>query len=193
MRKVYVIDGRSTDLYVLIEERNRIVYIPTRALMPVDFQNLDELVLRTGNGNIPLLEVMADAKLPSNGMNALIQYDKLIQVAEVHENGTYSRLRKPTDPRQRDAVKDSSASGEDLLRILVDFMEKSDSNMRANIEAMRDLVKSSQQQPAVSEKQETPAKPERKHWRQIRREEEEARLREEEKLESPSDLVSPSA
>ena len=76
MRRL-IINGRTKRVFVLNETDKRIVYIPIDALHRVDYERLKKIEEKNPDG---MLEEMKDTKL-DNGRNALVVYDKLIQVA----------------------------------------------------------------------------------------------------------------
>lgn len=76
MRRL-IINGRTKRVFVLNETDKRIVYIPVDALHRVDYERLKTIDEKNPDN---MLEEMKDTKL-DNGRNALVVYDKLIQVA----------------------------------------------------------------------------------------------------------------
>lgn len=88
------IDGKLQRVFVLKETEKRLVYIPVRSLMEVDYIRLIDMEKKGGD----LLKVMTETKL-DNGRNALVQYDNIIQVMNYtdKDNKLGTRLRKPEE------------------------------------------------------------------------------------------------
>lgn len=90
------IDGRMQRVFVLKETADRVVYIPVKVLHRVDYQRLIDIEAAAAGR---MLDRMSETTL-DNGINALVMYDKLIQVMEVSSN---ARLRKPDEPLEKTA------------------------------------------------------------------------------------------
>jgi len=88
------IDGRMQRVFILKETETRVVYIPVKSLHRVDYERLKDLESRADAGK--LLELMQKTTL-GNGMNALVQFDNLIQVADLSGANVGSRIRKPSE------------------------------------------------------------------------------------------------
>lgn len=95
------IDGRMQRVFVLKETDSRVVYIPVKSLHRVDYEFLTNAEKGVSRGT-DLLDILSEAKL-SNGRNALVCYDKLIQVM-VKNGKEGSRLRKPDEPQEEAPV-----------------------------------------------------------------------------------------
>ena len=89
------VNGRLQRVFVLQENEKRIVYIPVKTLHRVDYDRLKKME-ESKPANLPLLDFMSKQKL-DNGRLALVQFDALIQVANVGENGDSTRLVKPDE------------------------------------------------------------------------------------------------
>lgn len=85
------IDGKVQRVFVLTETEKRVVYIPLKDLHRVDYERLVEFDKEEGE----LMKVMARSTL-DNGMNALTQYEKLFQIADIND-GKGTRVRKPEE------------------------------------------------------------------------------------------------
>ncbi|WGH49524.1 hypothetical protein [Alishewanella phage vB_AspM_Slicko01] len=91
MLKRFKIDGRMQEVFVLRETTARIVFVPIKSMHRVDYERFKEM-LKAKPPRADLLDYMTKYRL-KNGLNALIQYDNLIQVANIHNNvGT--RIKK---------------------------------------------------------------------------------------------------
>lgn len=92
--KVLKIDGRAAKVFVLKETEDSLVYIPVKSLALVDYERL----LKMEDSGGELLKTMAKETL-SNGRNALVQYDNIIQVARYTdvEQTRGIRVRRPTE------------------------------------------------------------------------------------------------
>lgn len=89
--KDFNIDGTKQRVFVLTENASRVVYIPLKDLHRVDYTRLVDLEARDGE----LLKVMASTTL-DNGMNALTQYESLLQIADI-TGDTAHRVKKPNE------------------------------------------------------------------------------------------------
>ena len=98
--KDFRINGRLTRVFVLKETKDRLVYISLKNIIRVDYDVLVGIEAAAARSKIDMLDYMTDYKLP-NGMNALVVYDKVIQVMN-KEDG--SRLRKPDEVNLREKV-----------------------------------------------------------------------------------------
>jgi len=76
MRRL-IINGQTKRVFVLSETEKRIVYIPVASLHRVDYERLKAIEEKNPES---MLEEMKETTL-DNGRNALVVYDKLIQVA----------------------------------------------------------------------------------------------------------------
>ena len=85
------IDGKIQRVYVLKQTGDRLVYIPLKDLHRVDYERLNELSEKEGE----LLKVLSRTTL-DNGMNALTQYEHLLQIVDIVD-GKGTRVRKPTE------------------------------------------------------------------------------------------------
>lgn len=90
------IDNKPQRVFILKENEERAIYIPLNMLMRVHYQQLLEISERAKDS---MLEEMRTTTMP-NGINALVQFDSLIQVFEKSkgnpDEGT--RTRKPNEP-----------------------------------------------------------------------------------------------
>lgn len=88
------INSRLQRVFVLKESEDRLVYIPVKSLHRVDYERLKKM-----SGEKPprmdLLDFMAKKKL-DNGINALVQFDGLIQVSKQFGHSNL-RLKKPDE------------------------------------------------------------------------------------------------
>jgi DNA-binding protein H-NS len=91
MLKRFKIDGRMQEVFVLRQTENRIVYVPVKSMHRVDYERFKEMSAQKPP-RVDLLDYMAKYKL-KNGVNALVQYDKIIHVANVH-NEIGTRVKK---------------------------------------------------------------------------------------------------
>jgi len=91
MLKRFKIDGRMQEVFTLRETDERIVYVPVKSMHRVDYDRFKEMIGKKPP-RVDLLDYMSKYKL-SNGLNALVQYDSLIQVANVHNNSA-TRVKK---------------------------------------------------------------------------------------------------
>lgn len=98
--KDFRINGRLTRVFVLKETKDRLVYISLKNIIRVDYDVLVGIEAAAARAKVDMLDYMTDYKLP-NGMNALVVYDKVIQVMN-KEDG--SRLRKPDEVNLREKV-----------------------------------------------------------------------------------------
>lgn len=89
--KDFTIDGTKQRVFVLTENADRVVYIPLKDLHRVDYTRLMKLDEADGE----LLKVMSTTTL-ENGMNALTQYESLLQVADI-SGDTAHRIKKPSE------------------------------------------------------------------------------------------------
>ena len=96
--KDFRINGRLTRVFVLKEAKDRLVYISLKNIIRVDYDVLVGIEAAAARSKVDMLDYMTDYKLP-NGMNALVVYDKVIQVMN-KEDG--SRLRKPDEVNLRE-------------------------------------------------------------------------------------------
>lgn len=97
------IDGKFQRVFVLKEEKDRIVYIPIKALHRVDYDRLVEIENKAKNKN-DLLDNLKETTL-SNGRNALVQFDSIIQVANVDpQKPVGSRLKKPNEAAEQEEI-----------------------------------------------------------------------------------------
>lgn len=84
MLQRFKIDNRMHEVFVLKKTDTRIVYVPVKSLHRIDYERFKEMSMKKPpNGD--LLDYMSKTKL-NNGVNALVQYDNLIHVANVHNN-----------------------------------------------------------------------------------------------------------
>jgi hypothetical protein len=89
------VNGRLQRVFVLKQTEDRVVYIPVKTLHRVDYDRLNKMEASKPN-NLPLLDFMSKQKL-DNGRLALVQFDKLIQVATLKDDGDAVRLTKPDE------------------------------------------------------------------------------------------------
>ena len=87
--KDFRIDGVLQRVFVLAESDVRVVYIPVKALHRVDYNRLLEMEARNKN----LLQELNRTVL-DNGANALVLYEKIIQV---FDKASGKRLKKPEE------------------------------------------------------------------------------------------------
>jgi len=107
------IDGKFQRVFVLKEEDNRIVYIPVKALHRVDYDRLVDIENKAKDKN-DLLDNLKETTL-SNGRNALVQFDSIIQVANVDpEKPVGSRLKKPNEAVNNEEIKQAT-TGKDVV------------------------------------------------------------------------------
>jgi hypothetical protein len=90
--KTIRIDNKLQRVFVLRENKNRMIYIPVKSLHRVDYERMKEIEAKKTSDD--LLTVMGDVKL-SNGINALVQFDNLICVAVIDENSEGHKILKP--------------------------------------------------------------------------------------------------
>lgn len=100
--KTLRIDGRLQKVFVLRETDDRVVYIPVKACFLVDYKKLLELEKRGGD----ILKHLSNETL-SNGRNALVTYDHLIEVMRKGAEEDGSRLKKPDE-----AITEAQLKGE---------------------------------------------------------------------------------
>lgn len=72
------INGKLNRVFVLKETDSRIVHIPVKSLHRVDYDRLRDIESKTPS-KADMLDTMRKTEL-DNGRNALVQYDKHIQV-----------------------------------------------------------------------------------------------------------------
>lgn len=84
MLKRFKIDGRMQEVFVLRETDSRVVYVPVKSMHRTDYERFKKMTSEKPP-RVDMLDYMSKTKL-SNGMNALVQYDRLIQVANIHNN-----------------------------------------------------------------------------------------------------------
>lgn len=89
------VNGRLQRVFVLKQTDERVVYIPVKTLHRVDYDRLKKME-ESKPANLPLLDFMSKQKL-DNGRLALVQFDKLIQVATLDASGDAVRLTKPDE------------------------------------------------------------------------------------------------
>lgn len=91
MLKRFKIDGRMQEVFVLRQSDTRIVYVPVKSMHRVDYERFKEMSTAKPP-RADLLEYMSKTKL-KNGVNALVQYDNLIHVANINKDGG-TRIKK---------------------------------------------------------------------------------------------------
>lgn len=106
------IDGKIQRVYVLKQTGDRLVYIPLKDLHRVDYERLNELSEKEGE----LLKVLSRTTL-DNGMNALTQYEHLLQIVDIVD-GKGTRVRKPTEINPNKAAQIQQDPNAMLLAIL---------------------------------------------------------------------------
>lgn len=102
--KDFRINGRLTRVFVLKETKDRLVYISLKNIIRVDYDWLTDIEAAAARAKTDMLDFMTDYKLP-NGMNALVVYDKVIQVLNKDDG---SRLRKPDEVSLKDKASPES-------------------------------------------------------------------------------------
>lgn len=90
--KDFNIDGKVQRVFVLTETTDRVVYIPLKDLHRVDYERLEGFDKEEGE----LMKVLSRSTL-DNGMNALTQFESLIQIMDLTPNGDGVRVRKPSE------------------------------------------------------------------------------------------------
>lgn len=91
MLKRFKIDNRMQEVFVLRQSDTRIVYVPVKSMHRVDYERFKEMSEQKPP-RVDLLDYMSKTKL-KNGVNALVQYDNIIHVANINkEVGT--RIKK---------------------------------------------------------------------------------------------------
>lgn len=98
------IDGRLARVFILKEDANSLVYIPVKALFRVDYDRLTEIEERGGE----MLKEMQRTTL-DNGINALKQYDKIIQVLKYSSSDKKVGTRYPK-PEEEDLQADTQVA-----------------------------------------------------------------------------------
>ena len=92
------ISGRMARVFILKETPDRLVYIPLKTLHRIDYDRLLEIESLSTKNHVSMLDLMATYKL-DNGRNALLQYDKIIQVLqktlEIGKTVVGDRVQKP--------------------------------------------------------------------------------------------------
>lgn len=106
------IDGKIQRVYVLKQTGDRLVYIPLKDLHRVDYERLNELSEKEGE----LLKVLSRTTL-DNGMNALTQYEHLLQIVDIVD-GKGTRVRKPSEISPNKAAQIQQDPNAMLLAIL---------------------------------------------------------------------------
>lgn len=93
------IDGKLERVFMLRDEKDRMVFIRVKGIHRVDYERLKDMEKETSS-NRDLLDVMKDTKL-DNGRMALRQYDNIIQIAnkqgEDRNTPLVSRVPKPEE------------------------------------------------------------------------------------------------
>jgi len=93
MMKDLRIDGRMQRVFVLLDAKDRIVYIPLKSLHRVDYEVLKEASEKHGDR---LMDALKKTKL-KNGRNALAQYESIIQVSVKNGKDEAERIQKPSE------------------------------------------------------------------------------------------------
>lgn len=88
--KVVRVNGRASKVFVLKETDESLVYIPLSSIQRVDYTRLLEIEKRGGD----MLNEMRKTKL-DNGINALTQYDDVIQVMHYKPSKKDTGIRVP--------------------------------------------------------------------------------------------------
>jgi hypothetical protein len=108
------VNGKNIRVFVLKETSDRIVYIPLKTLHRVDYDRLLDIESVAAKQSTAMLDLMSTYKL-DNGRNALVQYDKIIQVLKkiVTASGIVGeRLPKPEEAldqvKIQEAVREAS-------------------------------------------------------------------------------------
>lgn len=99
------INNRMQRVFVLKETKDRMVYIPIKSLHIVDYHRLLEIEKLHGD---KMLEGMKKSRL-DNGINALVQYDNLIQVMEKNGEREGIRITKPEEGEVKKMSKERDA------------------------------------------------------------------------------------
>lgn len=100
------IDGRLQRVLILTESDERILYIPIKLPSRVDYEAFKEIDKQTPTGG-DMLNTMQKFKL-ENGRLAIIQYEKLMQVA-VKEQGKASRIPRPEEAERGMKIREDVA------------------------------------------------------------------------------------
>lgn len=94
MKKDIRVDGKLQRVFVLTESKDRIVYIPLKNLTKIHYDQLTKISEANPNN---MLEEMRKSTL-SNGRNALVMFESVIQVFEkVESDKEGTRLPKPEE------------------------------------------------------------------------------------------------
>lgn len=116
--KDFNIDGKVQRVFVLTESESRVVYIPLKDLHRVDYERLLAFDKEEGE----LMKVLARSVL-DNGMNALTQFESLLQIMDVTANGQGTRVRKPVELQGIATVQSAKDPNATLLAILSKLTE----------------------------------------------------------------------
>jgi hypothetical protein len=93
MKKDIRIDGRLHRVFVLTENKDRLLYIPLKNLTKVHY---DQLTKISESNPTQMLEEMRKTTL-QNGRNALATFDSIIQVLVKESDTEGTRLPKPEE------------------------------------------------------------------------------------------------
>lgn len=116
--KDFNIDGKVQRVFVLTESESRVVYIPLKDLHRVDYERLLAFDKEEGE----LMKVLARSVL-DNGMNALTQFESLLQIMDVTANGQGTRVRKPVELQGIATAQSAKDPNATLLAILSKLTE----------------------------------------------------------------------
>lgn len=116
--KDFTIDGKTQRVFVLTQSDTRVVYIPLKDLHRVDYDRLVEFDKEEGE----LMKVLARSVL-DNGMNALTQFESLLQIMDINADGQGTRVRKPVELQSIVSSPNPTDQNSTLLAILSKLTE----------------------------------------------------------------------
>lgn len=116
--KDFTIDGKTQRVFVLTQSDTRVVYIPLKDLHRVDYDRLVEFDKEEGE----LMKVLARSVL-DNGMNALTQFESLLQIMDINADGQGTRIRKPVELQSVVSSPSPTDQNSTLLAILSKLTE----------------------------------------------------------------------
>ena len=117
--KDFIIDGKRQRVFVLKQTDDRVAYIPIKDLHRIDYERLNDLE-KNLSGQEMLLAM--SKKTFNNGVNALVQYEDIIQVMDV-KGDVGIRVPRPTERKPTVATKATSTNAQVMVEILQKLTE----------------------------------------------------------------------
>jgi hypothetical protein len=138
------INGRSKKVFVLSETEHRIIYIPVSACHRVDYERLKKIEAKNPDN---MLDELKETKL-DNGRNALVVYDKLIQVANRQAGLQLDKYPSVEDNEKIRAVEAALKSGKTVEEAKeVAGIRKFVSDLTPSTISMKNLVANQEKEP----------------------------------------------